>query len=55
MVILCDSSLVSWALILSTLSIVICRFTQIYTHVNMNKQKALLSSKHPRKKMDLEG
>ncbi len=29
--------------------------TQIYTHVNMNKQKALLSSKHPRKKMDLEG
>lgn len=23
--------------------------------VNMNKQKALLSSKHPRKKMDLEG
>lgn len=29
--------------------------TQIYTHVNMNKQKALLSSKHPRRKMDLEG
>ena len=55
MVILCDSSLVSWALILSTLSIVICRFTQIYTHVNMNKRKALLSSKHPRRKMDLEG
>lgn len=28
--------------------------TQIYTHVNMNKQKKLLSSKHPRKKMNLD-
>ena len=25
--------------------------TQIYTHVNLNKQKKILSSKHPRKKM----
>jgi integrase/recombinase XerD len=28
--------------------------TQIYTHVNMNKQKKILSSKHPRKKMEME-
>ena len=29
--------------------------TQIYTHVNMNKQKKILSAKHPRKKMEIEG
>ena len=28
--------------------------TQIYNHVNMNKQKKILSSKHPRKKMEME-
>lgn len=28
--------------------------TQIYTHVNINKQKKILSTKHPRKKMNIK-
>lgn len=28
--------------------------TQIYTHVNMAKQRQLLSTKHPRRLIDLE-
>ncbi|MDH6306386.1 integrase/recombinase XerD [Parabacteroides sp. PF5-5] len=29
--------------------------TQIYTHVNMNKQKKILTTKHPRRKLQLAG
>jgi len=29
--------------------------TQIYTHVNMNKQKKILTTKHPRRKLQLQG